>query len=74
MVQWFGLRGFTAGTLDSVHGWKTRIPQPCSEAKTNNKKPVLWNPCYVYTILADLRNSLSRNRVDTLMEETDILK
>ena len=75
MVQWFGLCAFTAGTLDSVHGWKTRIPQPCSEAKTNNKKQVLRNTCYVYTILADLRNSMiSRNRVDTFMEERDILK
>ena len=49
--------------------------QPCSEAKTNNKKQILWNTCYMYTILVDLRNSMiSKNRVDTFMEERDILK
>ena len=49
--------------------------KPCSEAKTNNKKQILWNTCYVYTILVDLRNSMiSKNRVDTFMEERDILK
>ena len=37
-VQWLGFCASTAGSMDLIPGWGTKIPQACSVAKKKKKR------------------------------------